>query len=455
LFERVAVKVLRTRFPELRITGPSGDLNRDAFGRPLFGEHDKIVLLVSCEDRWTVKLKRDLGEYAPYPADARPAKAIFVTNQSTKQTTQQRYKEWSRDALGIGLEVVDLNELALELESDALHRVAEYDLGVRPRSPRILQPVAVFRERQESLLPGADVPFVGRDREMRMLRDALTQAHEPGGARIAVVEGPAGVGKTRLAIDASHATATTLVAAPGTAVPVDSLADLWHDAVDTELIAQVFAVIAVAEQHTFQVLTKRPGRMHSLLADPGFWAQVEEAAIEYDPSLEARKAIECQRLSNLWLGVSVETQKWAPIRLDKLAATRAAAVRFVSCEPLLGELDLRPWLTSGLDWVIAGGESGPRARPMHPQWAFSLRDQCLAADVPYFFKQWGAFAPEDHGHDRGKVSVIDTRGHAWEGMVNPAPAEAVQMRRVGKGRAGRLLDGKTWSQFPATAITAV
>lgn len=230
LFERVAVKVLRTRFPELRITGPSGDLNRDAFGRPLFGEHDKIVLLVSCEARWTVKLKRDLGEYVAYPADARPAKAIFVTNRSTKQTTQQRYKKWSRDTLGIELEVVDLNELALELESDALHRVAEYDLGVRPRSPRILQPVAVFRERQESLLPGADVPLVGRDREMRMLRDALAQAHEPGGARIAVVEGPAGVGKTRLAIDASHATATTLVAAPGTAVPVDSLADVPLDA---------------------------------------------------------------------------------------------------------------------------------------------------------------------------------------------------------------------------------
>jgi protein gp37 len=236
---------------------------------------------------------------------------------------------------------------------------------------------------------------------------------------------------------------------------LNSMSDLWHDAVDTELIAQVFAVIAVAEQHTFQVLTKRPGRMHSLLADSAFWAQVEGAAAEHSPSLNARAAIEHQRLANLWLGVSVETQKWASVRLDKLTATRAAAVRFVSCEPLLGELDLRPWLTSGLEWVIAGGESGPRARPMHPQWALSLRDQCQATGVPYFFKQWGAFAPEDHGHDRGRVSVIDTHGHAWEGSVNPAPVEAVQMRRVGKGRAGRLLDGRTWSQFPTTAMTAV
>jgi protein gp37 len=92
---------------------------------------------------------------------------------------------------------------------------------------------------------------------------------------------------------------------------------------------------------------------------------------------------------------------------------------------------------------------------MHPRWALGLRDQCLAADVPYFFKQCGAFAPEDHGHDRGKVSVIDTRGQAWEGTANRAPAEAVQMRRVGKGRAGRLLDGRTWDQFPVEAVAAV
>ncbi|TJZ98848.1 DUF5131 family protein [Actinacidiphila oryziradicis] len=200
-------------------------------------------------------------------------------------------------------------------------------------------------------------------------------------------------------------------------------------------------MIAVAEQHTYQVLTKRPGRMHSLLADPGFWAQVEEAAAEYDPSPEARKAIERQRMPNLWLGVSVETQKWAPIRLDKLAATRTAAVRFVSCEPLLGELDLRPWLTSGLDWVIAGGESGPRARPMHPRWALGLRDQCLAADVPYFFKQWGAFAPEDHGHDRGKVSVIDTRGAGLGGNGEPCPGgsctDAPSRQGTGRTAAGR------------------
>jgi hypothetical protein len=257
LFERVAIKVLRTRFPDLRITGPSGDLNRDAFGRPLFGEHDKIVLLVSCEARWTVKLKRDLSEYTQYPGGARPARAIFVTNRSTKQTTQKDYKKWSRDELGIELEVVDLNELAVELESDALYRVAEFDLGVHPRVPRVLQPVVVFRERQEPLLPGAAAPLVGRDREIRALRDALARAHGSGSVRVAVVEGPAGVGKTRLAIDAAHATATTLVAAPGTAVRADSLADVPLDAP---------SIVVADDAHRSPDLSG----LAALLADPRF-----------------------------------------------------------------------------------------------------------------------------------------------------------------------------------------
>ncbi len=235
---------------------------------------------------------------------------------------------------------------------------------------------------------------------------------------------------------------------------LNSMSDLWHDAVGADLIARVFAVIAVAEQHTFQVLTKRPGRMHSLLSDEAFWHQVQKAAAEYGPSPEAMAAIDGQFLPNLWLGVSVETQKWASVRLDKLATTSAAAVRFASCEPLLGELDIRPWLAGSLQWVIAGGESGPGARPMHPDWARSLRDQCQDAGVPYFFKQWGAFAPEANGHDRGGIQFIDRRGQSWNGMEIPARPDAVGMRRVGKGRAGRMLDGRTWDEFPGRRLLA-
>ena len=109
---------------------------------------------------------------------------------------------------------------------------------------------------------------------------------------------------------------------------LNSMSDLWHEAVGADLIARVFAVIAVAERHTFQVLTKRPGRMCSLLGDEGFWDQVGKAARLYDPSAEARAAIEGRLLPNLWLGVSVETQKWVPVRLGKRRYVRGGgAVR--------------------------------------------------------------------------------------------------------------------------------
>jgi protein gp37 len=235
---------------------------------------------------------------------------------------------------------------------------------------------------------------------------------------------------------------------------VNSMSDVWHDLVETDLIARAFAVMAVAERHTFQVLTKRPGRMHSMLGDAGFWDLVRAAAVELGAAAPAMSAVEEGKLPNLWLGVSVESGKWAPVRLEKLAATTAGAVRFASCEPLLGELDLRPWLSGSLDWVIAGGESGPGARPMHPEWARVLRDQCAEAGVPFFFKQWGAFAPEEalaqlDGSPRGALSLLDRRGRGWNGMEALAPGDVVRLRRVGKGRAGRLLDGRVWDQFPA------
>ena len=194
--------------------------------------------------------------------------------------------------------------------------------------------------------------------------------------------------------------------------------------------------------------------MHSLLGDERFWCLVEDAAAEFDPSPKVMAAIDCRFLPNLWLGVSVETQKWAPVRLDKLASTSVGAVRFVSCEPLLGELDLSRWLGDGLAWVIAGGESGPRSRPMHPAWARGLRDQCRAAGVPFFFKQWGAYGPEADGHERGALSIVDRAGFTWPDQETRTPAESVRMRRVGKSRAGRLLDGQTWDEFPADAGAA-
>jgi protein gp37 len=127
---------------------------------------------------------------------------------------------------------------------------------------------------------------------------------------------------------------------------------------------------------------------------------------------------------NVWLGTTVETQRWAQERIPHLLSN-AARVRFLSCEPLLGPLDLAEWLGRGrVDWVIAGGESGPKARPMDPIWPTSVRDQCKHAGVAFHFKQWGDWGPSlDHPY---------------------------RLTRVGKKAAGRHLDGRTWDQFPAS-----
>ncbi|RPA65778.1 phage Gp37/Gp68 family protein [Gordonia oryzae] len=261
----------------------------------------------------------------------------------------------------------------------------------------------------------------------------------------------------------------------------NSMSDLFHDSVPDEYIAQVFAVMVIAEHHTFQVLTKRHGRMRSLLSRNDFWRSVYLAAIDLgadDPADVSTIAPP----SNVWLGVSTENQQWADIRIPALLDT-PAAVRFVSAEPLLGPIELEfvhyfdtdcngcsgiispahepacgnePGRHWGIDWVIVGGESGPKARPMHPDWARSLRDQCAEAGVPFHFKQWGEWVPESANLHAAKAAAafLDLDGTVRP-LVNGYPTtppmsrgEAITIRRVGKKRAGRVLDGRTWDQFP-------
>jgi protein gp37 len=167
---------------------------------------------------------------------------------------------------------------------------------------------------------------------------------------------------------------------------VNSMSDLFHVDVPDAYIVEVFDVMRQAEWHTFQVLTKRPERVAAL-----------SRQLEWSP--------------NIWMGTSVENQRWTS-RIDHLRGT-GAQVKFLSCEPLLGALQLD---LEGIDWVIVGGESGYRARPMRADWARDIRAQCEHAAVPFFFKQWGA-------HDEQGI-------------------------RVGKGRAGRVLDGRTWDDMP-------
>lgn len=228
---------------------------------------------------------------------------------------------------------------------------------------------------------------------------------------------------------------------------VNSMGDLFHGAIPPEAHDKVLRVVMAAHWHRFLVLTKRPARQRHFMAS----SELQTLATELtdDPTIEWPPA-------NLWLGVSAENQRWAEERVPKLVLTRAAR-RFVSAEPLLGPLDLSEWLhPGGLDWVIVGGESGPGARPCHPDWVRALRDQCVGAGVPFFFKQWGAYAPGYCSTDRGIEVILRDGRHFVDNDPRPewrelTPAEwegREIVRRVGKKAAGRRLDGRVWDQWP-------
>ena len=250
----------------------------------------------------------------------------------------------------------------------------------------------------------------------------------------------------------------------GKRVFVCSLADLFHDDVPDEYIARVFAVMALTPEVTYQVLTKRPARMRALLSSPDFHWRVwhglltasHAAMLTIPPYVTAHfhggarlGERHMTPLPNVWLGVTVEDQERADLRIPILLDT-PAAVRWLSCEPLLGPVNLGRAVgtyyggdpredESGIDWVVAGGESGPGARPMHPDWARSLRDQCRDAGVPFLFKQWGDLVTEEQAPEDITLPAV-----SWRHLGDDQPP----VWRVGKKRAGRLLDGRTHDGYP-------
>ena len=188
---------------------------------------------------------------------------------------------------------------------------------------------------------------------------------------------------------------------------VNSMSDLFHEDAPDEWIDRIFAVMALSPQHTFQVLTKRPERMRAYIADANIStsAPLGKAITRLSRTLPLDARFFAWPLPNVWLGTSVEDQKRADERIPHLLAT-PAAVRFLSVEPLLGPVEIygphANWATNPantdeeatvVDWVIVGGESGPGARPMDPDWARSIRDQCQAAGVHFFMKQMAKKAP--------------------------------------------------------------
>ncbi|MGV3511866.1 MAG: phage Gp37/Gp68 family protein [Novosphingobium sp.] len=305
--------------------------------------------------------------------------------------------------------------------------------------------------------------------------------------------------------------------------------DTFHENVPDEWIDRIFAVAALTPQHTHMILTKRSARMRDYLSSPRASRRIARGIIDmlinkqakYDEQtwpvisegdVDAPSDVLIRwPLPNVWLGVSVEDQTRADERIPDLLAT-PAAVRFLSCEPLLGPVDINRWLHimwrcsycrqffdgrhkqhcpgcgkeggycgshpfngrnrparpgfpfqsgSGIDWIIAGGESGPGARPMHPDWARSLRDQCAAAGVPFHFKQWGEWGHAFHLNGCHGISAATTGTGHWPDpkryrvVGGPLDGERFEshpsdymLLRTGKKRAGRLLDGVEHNGMP-------
>jgi protein gp37 len=300
---------------------------------------------------------------------------------------------------------------------------------------------------------------------------------------------------------------------------VDSMGDLFHEDVPPQFIDQCFAVMALADRHTFQVLTKRPERMRnyfnlayvtgldlpSICAEARIERCAETIARMRGPKMEDAywKRLLTQPYQNVWLGVSIEDQATADERVPLLLQTRAA-VRFVSYEPALGPVSLTRFFTGnasqcercggiyesgkmdpracpkcyglptfqkphGIDWIIAGGESGPNARPSHPDWFRSVRDQCQAAGVPFFFKQWGEWYPTPMRNvvmpsDAGKLLPFTvacstvrreagkTVYHAYPSTLQDGIGTFEHLDRIPKKLSNRLLDGREWNEFPKLKI---
>ena len=230
---------------------------------------------------------------------------------------------------------------------------------------------------------------------------------------------------------------------------VGDMFDLFHESIPGEFVAEVLQVALKTPRHTFQFLTKRAARMRSL---------VDRAQEHWSVTFG----------EHMWFGVSVEDKLRAYSRIPQLQQMQCA-VRFLSIEPQLEEVPtgfdtpelgwvswLRPLegvdpIISRIDWVICGGESGQQARPMHPDWALSLLDACQSANVPFFFKQWGEWMPHPEPPDpqssyHGGIFLLPNgqlgnQGDWWDGR-------AQAMDRVGKKKAGALLDGRLWREFP-------
>ena len=206
-----------------------------------------------------------------------------------------------------------------------------------------------------------------------------------------------------------------------------SLADVFDNEVEPQWRRDLFEMIAATPNLDWLLVTKRIGNV---------WKMLAEIGIQHLPV-------------NVWLGITVVNQAEADRDVPKLLDA-SAAIRFLSIEPMQGEIILRSEWLEMLDWIICGGESGPGARPMHPDWARLLRDQCDVAGVAYLFKQWGEWAPSENCtlDCTADTLIFDETAKTWRRSVDGGWIGDQAMCRLGKKRAGRLLDGVEHNGFP-------
>jgi protein gp37 len=237
--------------------------------------------------------------------------------------------------------------------------------------------------------------------------------------------GPVWTGK--LALAPAHILTQPLRWKKPRTIFVNSMGDLFHEDVPDEWIVEVFTIMAIADHHTFQVLTKRPDRARDFLEPSD---RLEDLYANWHTYSGGAAEVYSWPLHNVWIGASAEDQQRYDQRRRYLEETPAAK-RFWSIEPMLGPIDMNIRFVKP-DWVIVGGESGAEARPMHPDWARSIRDQCDGAGVPFFFKQWGNYLP---------AGQLMADGRPW----SPASGNRLHAQ---KSLAGRFLDGVEHNAMP-------
>ncbi|WP_395292162.1 hypothetical protein ACF9IK_00015 [Kitasatospora hibisci] len=407
VFERVAWRVLQRRFPDLVLTSATGDTGMDAYSRPMFSQAEEVVVWASFEAK---RAKLDL-ELKKHQKAGRQANAIFATNKSSP--TEATAKNWRRRAkseFGVDLEVLTLDYFVGELETDALRWVGELELGVSPVAPRRLLTWGEYQDRMAALVPGMTAPLVGREAEVEALRMAL--ADETATSRVVVVEGPGGVGKTRLSIESAKSVATTLVAPPG----VDLTAEAFESVpLDAPLI------VIVDDAHRSPGLSGLPTLLHD--------SRFDRLRLVLTVRPNARDRTLYRWGLERWAGPVVELQALDREPIDLIVtdrgihnpAFRRSVVDLAEGNPLIAHTACDVGLATG---TFTWGDASSLLREMikqrlpHDEGEDALRAAAVALALLGTARDGGGGVGEDLGRLHGAVARLPRDADRLAGLLS-------------------------------------